>query len=70
MQDIQRVGKLASLSYNEIIRRYVDTILINAQSHISSRGAPRGRLDGDFHQEFYPIPNLWVVLCVCDITLT
>ena len=43
----------------------MDTILINTQPHNSSRDAPRGWSDGDFHQEFYPVPNLWVVLCVC-----
>ena len=44
--------------YSEIIRRYANIILINAQSHNSSRGA------GDCHQEFYLVSNLWVVLCV------
>ena len=29
-----------------------------------SRGAPRGRSEGDCHQEFYLVSNLWVVLCV------
>ena len=30
----------------------------------SSRGAPRGRSEGDCHQEFYLVSYLWVVLCV------
>ena len=34
------------------------------QSHNSSRAAPHGQSEGDFHQEFYPVSNLWVVLCV------
>ena len=37
--------------------RYANIILINAESHNSSCGAPRSRSEGDCHQEFYqPFP--------------
>ena len=55
---------MCNCKYSEIIRRYANTILINAQSHNSSRGAPRGQSEGDYHQEFYLVSNLWVFLCV------